>query len=374
MRGGPQGMRRPPPPGWSGRGRGMAPGGMMGRGAYPPGPPRGGYYGGPGGGAPDRAVMMGGREPPMNVEGPIGQAVELDERNGLPSPSQSRPSSGPREGDMSEMVGMMQQQRQLNDGGVVSPTSDYEHSQSPEYVFHVHLDRNSLTRYRRPYIPPRAQWTQKAATPAVTGNRTLSPIEASPTSQRFDSPPRIGFRAPSASDNYVEDIDPQFESPAIAPTIPTSLMPGPQPPDQTANPPPPNAYLQPSSDPFPSDSYGGSSDSTNDDQRSPVASESSHYTSVSQRGVNPNWRPPLGPAQRPPPGPSKNDILLNTNPDFTLPGVGPGRGGRGGYRGGREIGPLKGGPSPAAMGMDGPMSRGPMPTVGAPGTRYQGVY
>lgn len=207
----------------------------------------------------------------------------------------------------------------------------------------------------------------------MLGNRSLSPIEASPTSQRFNSPPRIGVRAPSASDTYVEDIDPQFETDNIAPTIPTSLMPGPPPPDQNINPPPSNAYLQPS-DPFPSDSYGSSSDLPSDEQRSPAASESSQFTSVSQRGVNPNWLPPSGLAQRPSPGPSRNDMVLNANPDFTLPAAGPGRGGRGGYRGGRAIGPLRNGPSPPTMGMGGPMPRGPMPPVGAPGVQYQGAY
>ncbi len=205
----------------------------------------------------------------------------------------------------------------------------------------------------------------------MSANRTLSPIEASPTSQRFNSPPHIGVRAPSASDNYVEDIDPQFE----ATTIPTSLMPGPPPPDQTATPPPSNSYLQPSRS-FQSDHYGGSSDSANDEQRSPSASDSSHYTSVSQRGVNPNWRPPPGSAQRPPPGPSRNDMVLNANPDFTLPVAGPGRGGRGVYRGGRAIGPLRGGPSPSTMGMDGPLPRGPMPRgpMGTPGEQYPGAF
>lgn len=202
----------------------------------------------------------------------------------------------------------------------------------------------------------------------MLSNRSLSPIEASPISQRFDSPPRLGLHAPLASDNYVEDIDPQFEASAIAPTIPTSLMPGPPPPDQTANPPPSNAYLQPSGS-FPSNPYGSSSDLPNDEQRSPAASESSQFTSVSQRGVNPNWRPPPGSAQRPPPGPSRNDILLNGNPDFTLPVTGSGQAGRGGYRGGRAIGPLRGGPPPPTMGMD-----GPMPPMDVPGGRYPGAY
>lgn len=67
-------------------------------------------------------------------------------------------------------------------------------------------------------------------------------------------------------------------------------------------------------------------------QRSPAAlSESSHFTSVSQRGVNPNWRPP----QQHRPGPSKEDIILGANPDFSLPATRATRGGtRGRSRGG----------------------------------------
>jgi hypothetical protein len=87
-------------------------------------------------------MMTGSRGPPIDAEGPIGQAVELDERNGLPSPSHSRPSSRPGVAETPGMVGTMQQPRQLNDQGVVSPTSDYEHPQSPEYVLRVHVNRN----------------------------------------------------------------------------------------------------------------------------------------------------------------------------------------------------------------------------------------
>lgn len=195
-------------------------------------------------------------------------------------------------------------------------------------------------------------------------NRALSPIEASPTSQGFDSPPRIGIHAPTATDNYVEDVEPQFEPSSVAPTIPTSLTPGPRPPNQTANLPPSNTYLRPPSDSFPYDSYGGSSDSFSDEQRSPAASESSHFTSVSQRGVNPNWRPPPGPTQRSPLGPSRNDVVLNANPDFTIPGAGPGRGGRGGYRGGRGVG------LPTSVRPPNGMQRGPMPPMG----QYPGAF
>ncbi|KAK0729684.1 hypothetical protein B0H67DRAFT_5048 [Lasiosphaeris hirsuta] len=64
--------------------------------------------------------------------------------------------------------------------------------------------------------------------------------------------------------------------------------------------------------------------------RSPAESERSTFTSISQRGINPRWAPP-----QPPPGAISNyggnviprrpvnrtaDILLDSNPDFELPG------------------------------------------------------
>jgi len=88
--------------------------------------------------------------------------------------------------------------------------------------------------------------------------------------------------------------------------------------------------------------------------RSPTGSDTSHFTSVSQRGINPNWRPPqsggfLGPGnavgapstasavQR-----RREDVILNANPDFSLPGLRGGRGGRG-----------RGGPTRGALGPSG---------------------
>lgn len=51
--------------------------------------------------------------------------------------------------------------------------------------------------------------------------------------------------------------------------------------------------------------------------------------------------------RRPPPASQRNDILLNSNPDFELPGVGGRGGGRGG-RGGRFT-PNGAPPMPAGM-------------------------
>ena len=49
------------------------------------------------------------------------------------------------------------------------------------------------------------------------------------------------------------------------------------------------------------------------------ASEASHFTSISERPVNPNWRPQsgsVGPEPR-----RQQDMLLAGNPDFSIPGM-----------------------------------------------------
>jgi hypothetical protein len=102
MRGGP-GMRGGPPPGWNGRGRGGMPPGSpkMGRGGPPPpgyGQDRS-YQGGPGSRgqspAPYGNIPRGVSPAGMRGDaGMIGQAVEMDERSGLPSPTRA---DGPSE-------------------------------------------------------------------------------------------------------------------------------------------------------------------------------------------------------------------------------------------------------------------------------------
>ncbi|KAK5005456.1 hypothetical protein LTR60_006253, partial [Cryomyces antarcticus] len=103
--------------------------------------------------------------------------------------------------------------------------------------------------------------------------------------------------------------------------------------------------------------------------RSPAGSDASHFTSVSQRGVNPNWRPngpngpngpnayngPNGAGQRRRPA---NDVLLQANPDFVLP-AGRADYGRGRGRGGRAPGLIPGmglGTSGSAVGGGGGMT------------------
>ena len=175
------------------------------------------------------------------------------------------------------------------------------------------------------------------------------------------------YRAPSrprvhsgGSDVYYEDVDPRFaaESDPAPPVqqrgapLPGSLAPGP-------------AHGMHD---VPLARTGSYEDLPG--ARSPAESETSNFTSVSQRGVNPNWRPggPGDTAGQFPPNvmrkpmqaqvQERRDLLLGNNPDFELPIPRPGRG-----RGG-------------SVGMGGgAISRvpAPMSTFTAHGARYPGT-
>jgi hypothetical protein len=113
--------------------------------------------------------------------------------------------------------------------------------------------------------------------------------------------------APAHSD-YYEDVDPRF-----AHTPPEQLQP---PPLQT------NGQDM---------VYEDQREQRSTRARSPGAeSDRSNFTSISQRGVNPRWNPPPMPTyrggqgpppRRPvrPPQQQRQDMLLNSNPDFQLP-------------------------------------------------------
>lgn len=168
-----------------------------------------------------------------------------------------------------------------------------------------------------------------------------------------------------SGDNYFEDVDPQFapreqsaivlpQTAGIGPPpstglpmpMPTSLLPGPQ-----------------ASLPVPHPHPLEQQHSWDSAQEGPE-SEVSNFTSISQRGVNPDWdgRPPGGPPgmgggggggeygrgyaggeygyggvprRGPPPVGSaqspQRDFGLSNNPDFEIPGAGPAR--RNGQRG-----------------------------------------
>ena len=136
---------------------------------------------------------------------------------------------------------------------------------------------------------------------SATNSSAMTPIElpdqATLRKPRSNTgPSRLNAAAhgrKQSSDNYYEDIDPRFASPSppsvqvmtqqSSGPVPTALMPGTQhiPVEQSAE------LVDPSS------SY----EDLPDGQRSPAASDQSNMTSISQRGVNPNWQPGDPPAQ-----------------------------------------------------------------------------
>ncbi|KAF2691522.1 pali-domain-containing protein [Lentithecium fluviatile CBS 122367] len=340
-------MRGPQPAGWNGNGRGgmrplPGPGpGLMGRGAPPPGYNNDSYgqgmpplrepspYGARGVSPP--APMQ---QPPL----PIGQAIEMDSRTG--TPPINNPNYGLREsdGDVQGMLALQQgggfpaQAPQRRPSGPASPTSQYS---APE---------------EQQYIPPRAQWNPSDQTlPTNSSNsRGLSPIQDSPVELPAQLS-TVGAPNNERSSEYYEDVDPRFAEPMNNPPppgpIPASLIPGGLHPSSSN--PNFNASNQSLNTSDPNLLPNSSFEDIPDGSRSPAASEASHFTSVSQRGVNPNWRPPPGP---PMPGPyggygsrrpmRQEDVILEANaanPDFAIPGAEFGRGrgrGRGGGRGG----------------------------------------
>jgi len=308
---------------------------------------------------------------------PIGQAIEMDNRIGTPPVNNQNYGLRESDGDVQGMLALQQggfpagapQRRPSN--GLTSPTSEYSMDDAQQYV------------------PARTGWANQKMPSDQTlttlnnsnSSRGLSPIQDSPV----ELPAQLNQHARGTQKNdnleggsdYYEDVDPRFAEPARSnpPPMPPALMPG----GYSANtngsnpsflsaPPPANAN---SSDPnLP---RTASYDDLPDGSRSPAASEASHFTSVSQRPVNPNWRPemgapagqfgPYGQGRRPM---RQEDVILEANaanPDFAIPGV-AGRG-RGRGRGGRGRGGAMGPPPPATM-------MGPGPGLGSQ-SRYPGA-
>ncbi|KAF2752037.1 pali-domain-containing protein [Sporormia fimetaria CBS 119925] len=317
------GMRGPPPLGWNGNGRGMRPGpgpgpAPVGRGAPPPG------YG------PDMYAQAGPsvrRQPsPYGLRGASPSA-----------PMQPNQNYGLRESD-DDVQGMLALQQGGFNGqaphrpqGVTSPTSDY--SQDDPH-----------------YVPPRANWNQNPGpsnmsqqTLSNRHSRGLSPIQDSPVELNAQGS-NAGMSNPQRSADYYEDVDPKFAEPPgpVPGPVPASLRPGGFPSN-------PNMLNPPAGSSDPNLNPNTSYEDIPDGARSPAASDVSHFTSVSQRGVNPNWRPdaPPMPGQYPPHvrPMRQEDVILQANaanPDFAVPGAQLGRGrGRGRGRGGRggSIGP-----------------------------------
>ncbi|EXJ89410.1 hypothetical protein A1O3_02477 [Capronia epimyces CBS 606.96] len=229
-----------------------------------------------------------------------------------------------------------------------------------------HLGRSQS---QDPYVPPRAQWNPMPpddfAQPSSPGR--YGPVELPAGGSQMGGYGGQGRRPrvnSGGSDAYYEDVDPRFAS------EPEPMLPMPSNPNQARVP----TLLTPGQSGLQRPDSIGPLPQTNSYEdlpgaRSPAESDASNFTSVSQRGVNPNWRPgaggefgSFGPPIRRRDQQLKRDVLLAGNPDFEIPGIAPpGRpmnrgqgGGAPGMRGGMMMGPPRIPPASAAgAGTDG---------------------
>ncbi|KAI4156399.1 MAG: hypothetical protein LQ340_000304 [Diploschistes diacapsis] len=346
---GPYGRHQSPgPPSAPGYGRRQSPGppSAPGYGRQPsPGPPSapGAYNAAYGYGArqptpPEGRFGRAESPPPLPIHHPpqqlehepavIGQAIEMDEHTGSPAnppsptfgiPMQMQPL---RDSD-SEVQGLVGLQRSREaeqlDSHISGAYSSQQEQVRPNSYSAIQANSNS-------YVPPRTAWEDGPARTATPPRTTGTPV----ADRR--SPPKIhesSVPAPSkaqmSSDDYYEDVDPRFVDQAPRPNIPTVLMPGGQ-----------------MGDPYVHDTQPRPLQTTPsyDSVQDGPSSENSNFTSISERGVNPQWQAEHrgyatgGVPNRGPPPQQQRDFLLVNNPDFELPagrdGRGPGRGGRGG--------------------------------------------
>ncbi|EZF31693.1 hypothetical protein H101_04709 [Trichophyton interdigitale H6] len=146
------------------------------------------------------------------------------------------------------------------------------------------------------FIPARSGWTKnEQPLSPIDARGSPSPLGATNAQPRdmTRSPPRA---APHPTNTYYEDVETRFTNtsnpdPAF---IPSALTPGsiaPEPDQRTSV-----------------DAVHG--------MRSPV-SDISHFTSISQRGINPKWQPPEwnNPREK---VQKQREVLLVNNPDFQL--------------------------------------------------------
>lgn len=161
------------------------------------------------------------------------------------------------------------------------------------------------------YVPPRNGWGDQEPTLPDIPPQTPVPARHSPSPLGVSTSPRDMTRGPhhgrsNSASVYYEDVDPRFAE-AEAANMPSALA------------------LGPSGEPKQRTSF----DDLPDGARSPAASEISHFTSISQRGINPKWRPPEESSQVK--VQKGRDVLLGNNPDFEIPtGRGRGKPGPGG--------------------------------------------
>ncbi|EYE96078.1 putative pH signal transduction protein PalI [Aspergillus ruber CBS 135680] len=297
----PRMMNGGPPPGFASRGRGgYPPRGGYGRGGY--GPPRG--RGGPMGpmrGGPAMRGRGGYRGPPPADYGYDAYAAPAPRTHPTPPPAEYRGTS-PVYRQPSPGIGMALSADGGPVGQAIEMTPQPRRSPGPDQIHALSVDgypeptspSSFYSRTPSTYVPARAGWTQP--------DNRLGP-SPSPSPVHAYRPPGGAHHARNDSTDYYEDVDLQFaeNQPAVSappPALPSALMPGP------AGEPKPVVEDIPEA------------------PGSPTASEMSHFTSISQRPVNPRWQPPMQPAQQ------RTNMLLEGNPDFDL-SAGRRRGGAG---------------------------------------------
>ncbi|KAL5333885.1 SUR7/PalI family-domain-containing protein [Aspergillus crustosus] len=283
--------RGPPPPGFAPHGRG----------GYPPrgGYGRGGAYGGPYGpnnrgppggrsmrGGPPGMMARGGYRPHQagGAYGP-GPRPMGDDDLGYRGPSPRQRSPGPIGMAVSPDAGPVGQAIEMTPQPHMLPTDGhYPHALSTDR-HHEPVSPSSLYSRTPSYSHPRTNWGQQTY-------QSSEPNLSHQESQRPNQPRHIRSHSGSL---YYEDADPVYtsrnESAVGNPRLPSALTPG---------------------------NFGEQKPKENAVERrsSPAASEVSHFTSISERPINPNWRPPPMPTQAV--QQKRVDVLLENNPDFDL--------------------------------------------------------
>ncbi|OJD20599.1 hypothetical protein ACJ73_08066 [Blastomyces percursus] len=325
------------------RGHGRAYGPPRGRGGYPM-RGRGGSYRGPRGtphhgygmhgrgGPMGRGMMRGGRGPPpgyppevLDAYGPYGASPHNPDGHGNPGSHGDYGYDGAR-GTSPVGPGYSSGQDFETQPGLGASSVAY-HGRDPhipvdntvsrgivrshpEEQVNQH-DRSSISPYNEQmeYIPPRAAWEEPLREPTlpVIARQSPSPHGHAYESRSLERPAGDATQPPIARStsqgDYYEDVEPRFAEPG---GVPTALTPGAL------------GELQPRTS---FEHLPGA--------HSPAASETSHFTSISQRGVNPKWRSPEAEIRRD--KQRRQDMLLGNNPDFELP-AGGSRGGDPGSR------------------------------------------
>ncbi|KAL7918872.1 SUR7/PalI family domain-containing protein [Trichoderma austrokoningii] len=230
-------------------------------------------------------------EPTESAVSSLGKAIEMDATPAAASSNSSNQYGNNLRDSDTDVAGMVNLQQGLK------PSSPRRETFASDGSRYSQDERNMASR---------AAWNQAAgrSSPQVAPLAPLAPLT---TARRRGGPTTdlSGTTAPvantEAAGNYYEDVDPRFDQTAHTP-------PG-------RRTPPPPLRLQPTAE-VDYEEMRAAAGGT----RSPAESEHSNFTSISQRGINPQWNPPPMPTRRPVQQQQQRQDILLDNPDFKLPG------------------------------------------------------